>query len=744
MNIKKYSSSLILSSILFFFQLSFAQALLPVKTIPVLQHARNLINPWVGGMNNPEFSSIDLNRDSYEDLFVFDKDGYKVNTYINMGLPDSAYFIYDPRYQKNFPELSKLALIRDYNNDGVDDIYTSATAGLKLLKGTYLGGTNYNYAVIDSPIRANFFGTVTNLYNANDDLPGLRDMDNDGDIDILVNSIFGNSYEFYRNLSVDSTGSPDTSIYEYANSCWGHFNEDPIRNNLLLGYCKTDVPMRPTEPIGGYRHSGCTIELIDQNNDTDVEILLGDPGFNTIVFGLNGGTLADANITSEDTIFPSYSKTLRLNIFPAAFSLDLNNDGAKDILAAPNVETAAENIGNVWFYKNEGPSTNQQFIFQSDSFMVGDMIDVGKNSKPVLFDYNNDNLLDILVCNEGYFNKNTLLQDSKISLYKNIGSADTPKFELITRDYQGLHSFSLKDMKISMGDINNDGDEDMLIGDAAGNLHLFFNQPVAGIANFTNLAPALNFETIDVGIRANPCLHDADGDGDLDIIVGRLDGKISYYWNFGNSSSYAFNKDSVNNSWGMIDVLNLFSHPDGNSCVFMKDSLIYVGSQYGVIQVYKVNIDSMRRGSFSKIDPQFAGIRDGYNSNIFIADLNQDGLLEYLLGNSRGGITMYSQADWDTIIIPSYLLSTPIAEATDLSVQLFPNPANEQIQIKCNKLDHLPMQLILYNATGQILLQRKITELETSISVKDLDAGVYIIKLEDINYRLTKKLIISR
>jgi hypothetical protein len=739
MNLNKYILiSFLIYSNIFIYGLN-AQTLLPVKTIPVFNNNKELKNPWVGGMNNPEFSSIDLNRDSHKDLFVFDKDGYKVNTYINLGNPDSPHFVYAPQYQKNFPEMTKLVLIRDYNKDGVDDIYTSAIAGLKLLKGTYLGGENYSYAVIDSPVRANFFGTVTNLYNANDDIPGIRDMDNDGDLDILVNSIFGQTYEFYRNLSVDSTGSPDTSVYEYANSCWGHFNEDPIRNNLLLGACKTDGPVRHEEEVGEYRHSGCTIELIDQDGDNDVELLLGDPGFNTIVFGKNGGTLADANITSEDTIFPAYSNSIRLNIFPATFSLDMNNDGANDIIAAPNVETAAENVGNVWYYKNVGPTSNQQFIFQSDSFMVGDMIDVGKNSKPVLFDFNNDNLDDILVANEGYFNKTTLQQESKIALYQNIGTADSPTYKLITKDYQSLYALGLVDMKISMGDIDADGDEDMLIGDNDGKLNMFYNQPTGGVANFTNLSPTIGLAGIDVGLRANPCLYDIDADGDLDIITGRIDGKVSYYWNFGTASVFQFDKDSVNSNFGQINVLNTTSHPDGNSSVFIKNSLIYVGSQYGVIQVYQINIDSLRTGTFVKNTSKFAQIRDGYNSNIYIKDLNQDGLLEYLLGNSRGGVTMYSEADWDTIIAPKDVIYNSIADVEKIKLYIYPNPSNDYITITT---DLKNANFVIYNMDGQVLANDVIKSTNTQIDIRNYRAGIYFVKIYTDKKTITSKLVV--
>ncbi len=722
-----------------------AQNLFPVTTIHVLNHTKDILNPWAGGMNNPELSPIDLNRDSIKDLFIFDKDGYKTTCFLNMGRPDTPMFFYAPIYQKNFPEMTKLALVRDYNQDGVDDIYTSATAGLKLLKGSYLGGTQFNYQVIDSPLVFSTSGIEVNLYNANDDIPAIRDMDNDGDLDILVNSIFGQTYEFYKNMSVELYGHPDTSTYILDNTCRGHFIEDAFRNNLLIGACKTDHASSATrDTVGSYRHSGCTIELFDQDNDADVDILLGDPNYKAIVYGENGGTSTAANIISEDTLFPSYNSKIDVTIFPATFYLDVDNDNRQDIIAAPNITQTSLDVGNVWYYKCTGADTNKQFSLQTDSFLVGDMIDVGKNAKPLFFDYNSDTLIDILISNLGYFNKSTGLNESKLTLYKNIGTVDTPKFELITRDYQGLFALGLNDMKHTLGDLDADGDADMILGDVDGKIHVFTNTPSAGNANFTGVAPLINYQSIDVGINANPCLHDIDNDGDLDLLVGRIDGKINYYWNFGSPSVYKFHKDSVNTNFGFIDVLNTTTSPDGNASPYVKDSIVYVGSQSGAIFTYKINVDSLRRGTLALISNKYADIRDGYNTNICIADLNNDGLLEYLTGNSRGGLTLYSQANWDTIIAPRYLLSVKELEEANLDITIYPNPANEQFTISYPNFELYPSQLSIYNIKGQVIYNKPINEAKTIVNVRDLEAGMYFIRLANEKKSITKKIIIHK
>ena len=51
-------------------------------------------------------------------------------------------------------------------------------------------------------------------------------------------------------------------------------------------------------------------------------------------------------------------RNANIQVFPASFYLDVNNDGVKDLLASPNVWKPGENHEVVWRYQNEG-ATNQ-------------------------------------------------------------------------------------------------------------------------------------------------------------------------------------------------------------------------------------------------------------------------------------------------------------------------------------------------------------------------------------------------
>src|SRR6187402_1908044 len=91
-------------------------------TIPVTENSNQLQNPWAGGLNFPWFSSIELNGDTLQDLFIVDRHNARITTYINNGNPDrDLAWEYAPEYAGQFPPLNKFAFLYDYNCDGKPD-----------------------------------------------------------------------------------------------------------------------------------------------------------------------------------------------------------------------------------------------------------------------------------------------------------------------------------------------------------------------------------------------------------------------------------------------------------------------------------------------------------------------------------------------------------------------------------------------------------------------------------------------
>ncbi|MFK4985849.1 hypothetical protein ACI4B7_28910, partial [Klebsiella pneumoniae] len=72
---------------------------------------------------------------------------------------------------------------------------------------------------------------------------------------------------------------------------------------------------------------------------------------------------------------------------------------------------------------------------------------------------------------------------------------------------------------------------------------------------------AHNWFGINIGTMAAPYIYDLNGDSLNDFIVGSVDGRLRYYWNFGSDTSPLFSPDSVNTFLGKISVQDVPSWP---------------------------------------------------------------------------------------------------------------------------------------------------------------------------------------
>jgi hypothetical protein len=88
---------------------------------------------------------------------------------------------------------------------------------------------------------------------------------------------------------------------------------------------------------------------------------------------------------------------------------------------------------------------------------------------------------------------------------------------------------------LTFGDVDGDNDDDMIVGDASGNIHLFSNIASSGSSkpNCFILSNS-NYLGINVGSNATPQLVDVDRDGQIDLLIGERNGNINYYRNNGN------------------------------------------------------------------------------------------------------------------------------------------------------------------------------------------------------------------
>lgn len=685
-----------------------------IKTNDTLNH------PWTGGFNSSQFSRIDLNGDAFEDLFVFDRTGNTIITFI--WDTDNNRWKYAPEYIELFPQLSYWAILRDYNCDGKKDIFSYVSGGVGVWKNTSTNGQiSFEYA--SHPyVRATLLGgTVANLYVSKVDIPDINDIDGDGDLDILTFGIIGNRLEYYQNQSQELGYGCDSLEYVIANTCWGHFLEDGTNTNActLKDTCSTSSNV--SNPKGQAKHSGSTVLSLDLNDDGIKDILLGDVSFNNVVALYNDdkGVNMNTSMVSQDTTFPNNTIPVDLYVFPGTFYEDVDMDGVRDFIASPNTDNGTENYNSIWYYKNYGTNTAPLFSHIENDFLQNESIELGTNAYPVLMDYNNDGLLDLFVGNFGYFNKTTHVYKGKIALFENIGTSTKPTFQWVTDDFASISTLGFSSgIYPAFGDIDNDNDVDMIIGDHDGKVHLFINS--SGNLNSMSLTLANaqieddNNTVIDIGYGAKPQLFDLDGDDDLDLIIGEENGNINYYENMGTTNSYSFRLQTEN--LGGIDVSEWWTTIGNSAPTFFKDASgntqLFVGSANGQTHHYN-DIDGNILGTYVEMDTNLNYLRIATNTAVAVGYLNNDTLLDLIVGNERGGLSYFSGSND---------ISLSSISETLIHSSIYPNPVSNTLFIK----GEVPTTLTIYDINGKLILKSVNT---SSISVNELMEGIYIIEL---------------
>ena len=90
----------------------------------------------------------------------------------------------------------------------------------------------------------------------------------------------------------------------------------------------------------------------------------------------------------------------------------------------------------------------------------------------------------------------------------------------------------------------------------------------------------------------------------------------------------------------------------------------------------------------------------------------------------------------------------PIEELLDFSFDLFPNPAWNVVNVKLSGTS-IASEIYVYDLTGKLLKHTKISNenlnpsTTTQISIRDLQTGVYFVKIIDQDRDITKKLIVD-
>src|SRR5882762_2437399 len=450
----------------------------------------------------------------------------KMFTYLTVG----SQYIYAPDYEDFFPpSINQWVLLRDFNCDGKKDLFTSDPAGIAVFVNTTRLGNPPSWRPFNPghPLLTHWYSGSINLQVNGTDIPAIDDIDEDGDLDIIVAQFVGfGSMEFHKNMSMENTGRCDSLQLNWITSIWGNFEECNCGRYAFGGINCNQLP-------GGriLHDAGKSLLTLDLNNDGLHDLIFSEQNCTSLYLLSNQGTQDSAQM-KDFTIFPATTPSTLL--FPAAYYEDLDFDGIKDLIISTNISarvtTDIDLSNSIWLYKNTGTNALPNFNFKKQNLLQDQMIDVGSYASPAFADFDSDGDVDMFI---SYW----AVPDSSASIYQyeNIGSFSKPAFQLTTNDYANFSALGFYNIKIQFRYFNKDGRADLIFTatdkhTSVTQLYILKNNGVNKF-DFSGQSPeALRFT---IGQLENVTVYDVNQDGLDDTICGRADGSLQYYKNTG-------------------------------------------------------------------------------------------------------------------------------------------------------------------------------------------------------------------
>ncbi|MET4074641.1 T9SS type A sorting domain-containing protein [Hymenobacter sp. UYCo722] len=714
----------------------------------VVQGPDTLRNAWMGGLNTPQFSTIDLNNDGQPDLFAFDHESSRCYTFLSVAAPAAANgrrWQYAPQYESLFPaDLRNWVLLRDYDCDGRADIFTFTSGGDIRVFRNVLSGSRPSFQLTTNQIR--FTGSFTgsaNLTIGGYNLPAIQDVNGDGKLDIMTYDFASASFiEQYLSNSPGTCGNALTFTLTTDN--WGGIQACGNCAGYLFNGQPCFTAARPLH-TGGHG-----LLLLDLDGDGDQDLLDGRDNCPELVRLLNQGTttapvLTQAGISAS---FPSAAAPVRVPVFPVGYSFDANFDGRPDLVVAPNMVNNLEDQVNmsrqIQLFANAAASGAPSYSLSTGGFLQNDMIDVSEGAAPTFGDLDGDGLPDMLVGN--YADRVGTAYRAALAYYRNVGTRARPVFKLMSSDYLGLSAQNLTALKPVLVDLNRDGALDLAYGAWNGTtnrLHYLLNNAPVGQPAAFNAANAQYFKprgAAGTGVLPStsgdmPCFTDVDGDGYVDLLIGtneiREPGKSLRY--FRNRAQGPLDSAFVlvANDFGQLRdasgaaPLNLSPavadfDGDGRPDLLTADAtgLLRLFSDYrSQGRQFSERTDLLYNPATGQYEETRLG-RDFYSHcALAAADVNGDGAPELFAGTQAGGVISYGTRN-------RTLTPTKTEAVRALALRIYPNPATARVTVETAA----PTRTTVLDLAGRVVRPAGAVQRRHELELSGLAAGVYLVR----------------
>lgn len=457
---------------------------------------------------SPYFADIDGDGDEdlltgslQGDILLYEREGNAFRPAVNVQVGGI-----DANVPRSTPTMA------DFDDDGDLDLFT---------------GCDYGYVYLYENLGDGSFDSKTVLQVGGSNLdvgtqskPAFFDLDSDHDMDLLVGSqdgtieVFDNDGGTFTSLGNLQAGGSDLNVTNFALADFADLDEDGDKDLYVGGYYyiyaflndgnnnfSSDGYLQADESLIYLGPYPACPAFTDLDGDGDTDMLLGEKDGYMTEFTNNEGAF-----TEEAEKFSYRSKIALVQAYPRIDAGDIDGDGDEDLVVASS--------SKFYLYENE-----EELLYYGLTLKDASNQDLNLyRGTPALVDMDNDGDLDLV---SGSYYDGVKYYNNENGAFMDQGSLTDSEGNPIGNVYNSSPAF---------GDMDNDGDLDLVVGDYNGYITYYENDGGSFVNRGYLQVDGANLN-VPTNLAANPIFADLDYDGDPDLYVGTDQGRIIMYEN---------------------------------------------------------------------------------------------------------------------------------------------------------------------------------------------------------------------